>query len=132
MKPQRPSPEIKTTYKCKPTTYIYNIHREHSQTFIQHTIMQEKLLFVLNMENACIYKVFLSTACNKVSALLFYSLLTDFSHTLQLSKLSLLLTKNEIQNLFYLRGLFKLFPPTYLPYSIALNGMSSPTSGSRS
>jgi hypothetical protein len=33
--------------------------------------MQEKLLlFILNMENACIYKVFLSTACNKVSALL--------------------------------------------------------------
>jgi hypothetical protein len=82
--------------------------------------MQEKLLFVLNMENACIYKVFLSTACNKVSALLFCSLLADpllfYSQLLQ----------NEIQNLFYLRGLFELFPPTYLPYSITLNGLSSP------
>jgi hypothetical protein len=30
--------------------------------------------------------------------------------------------------LFYLRGLFELLPPTYLPYSIALNGLSSPES----
>jgi hypothetical protein len=32
------------------------------------------------------------------------------------------------ENLFYLRGLFERFPPTYLPYSITLNGLSSPES----
>jgi hypothetical protein len=89
--------------------------------------MQEKLLFVLNMENACIYKVFLSTACNKVSALLL-----SFLHYNYNSLTTTHYYQNEIRNLFYLRGLFELFPPTYLPYSITLNGLSSPASGSRS
>ena len=92
--------------------------------------MQEKPLFVLNMENACIYKVFLSTACNKVSSLLFCSLLADYPllHIL----LALDLLPNEILSLFYLRGLLDLFPPIYLPYSITLNGLSSPLSSCRS
>jgi hypothetical protein len=111
--------------------HTFTAYKEHSQTSIQHRIMQEKLLFVLNMENACIYKVFLSTACNKVSALLSSAL---YSYSPLLNSTSSLSTyyQNEIQNLFYLRGLFELFPPTYLPYSIALNGLSSPASGSRS
>jgi hypothetical protein len=33
---------------------------------------------------------------------------------------------------YFTWGLFELFPPIYLPYSITLNGLSSPPSGSRS
>jgi hypothetical protein len=87
--------------------------------------MQEKLLFVLNMANACIYKVFLSTTCNKVStpSLLLYSqILSSILSTTTTT------TKMRYKNLFYLRGLFERFPPTYIPYSIALNGLSSPLS----
>jgi hypothetical protein len=68
--------------------------------------MQEKLLLViLNMENACIYKVFLSTACNKVSAPLFCSLLADFL-------LSQLLTplQNEILKSLLPEGALRALP----------------------
>jgi hypothetical protein len=76
------------------------------------------------MENACFYKVFLSMACNKVST---PSLLLSHKFSSLLSKLALP-TAKEIQFIFYLRGLFERFPPIYLPYSIALNGLSSPLS----
>ena len=76
------------------------------------------------MENACLYKVFLSMAYNKVSAL---SILLSTRKSSSILSTSLL-TQNEIRNLFYLRGLFERFPPIYLPYSIALNGLSSPLS----
>jgi hypothetical protein len=128
MKPQRLlKPEIKNSCKC--LTYIYNII-EHSQTFIQHRLHAGKTASVyIKMENACFYKVFLSTACNKVSALLSSSL---YSQILSLLSMLALLTTKEIQYIFYMRGLFELFPPIYLPYSITLNGLSSPLSGSRS
>ena len=76
------------------------------------------------MENACFYKVFLSMACNKVST---PSLLLSHKFSSLLSKLALP-TAKEIQFILYLRGLFERFPPFYLPYSIALNGLSSPLS----
>jgi hypothetical protein len=72
------------------------------------------------MANVCLYKVFLSTAYNKVSALLFSSLLYANYY------------KMRPQNIFYLRGLLELFPPIYLPYSMALKGLSSLQIGSRS
>jgi hypothetical protein len=76
VKPQRPSPEIKTLLQMP--TYIHSQHTKNTHRHPFNTeYMQEKLLFYIKMENACIYKVFLSTACNKVSALLFCSLLTD-------------------------------------------------------
>jgi hypothetical protein len=66
-------------------------------------------------------RVFLSVDSNKVSDL-----------SLLLSSLYYSLLQNETKSIFYLRGLFELFPPIYLPYSIALNGLSSPQIGSRS
>jgi hypothetical protein len=126
MKPQRPSPEIKHTPANANLQYTSTTHKEHSQTFIQHRIHAGKTASVyIKMENACIYKVFLSTACNKVSAL---------SSALYSQILSTIPTYYQMRykNLFYLRGLLELFPPIYLPYSIALNGLSSPLSGSRS
>jgi hypothetical protein len=78
--------------------------------------MQEKLLlFILKMANACNYKVFSSSLwLFSDSLLIYYSSSTTY--------------KMRYENLFYLRGLFELFPPTYLPYSITLNGLSSPES----
>jgi hypothetical protein len=90
--------------------------------------MQEKLLFVLKWQMPVCTRVFLSTACKKVSALLSSALYSQILFNYN----STLLYKMRYENLFYLRGLFERFPPTYLPYSIALNGLSSPTSGSRS
>jgi hypothetical protein len=78
------------------------------------------------MENACLYKVFLISDCNKVSS---PSLLLSTRILSSHSTNSLL--QNEILYFIYRRGLFELFPPTNLPYSITLNGLSSPASGSR-
>ena len=62
-----------------------------------------------------LYNVFSSSDFDKVSA---PSLL---SKTLaELSYLFTLLTQNKIQNIFYMRGLFEFFPPSYVLYSIAL------------
>jgi hypothetical protein len=82
VKPQRPSPEIKPLLQM----HDNNIHLQHIKNTHRHPFnteyMQEKLLFVLNMENACIYKVFLSTACNKVSAPLSSALYTQILYYL--------------------------------------------------
>ena len=59
------------------------------------------------MENACNYKVFSSSLWHFLDS---YS--SNYKMRYWIS--------------FYLRGLFKRFPPTYLPYSITLNGLSSP------
>jgi hypothetical protein len=79
MKPQRPSPEIRHTPANANLQHTStHIHKEHSQTFINTEIHAGKTASVyIKMANACFYKVFLSTACNKVSALLFFSLLAD-------------------------------------------------------
>ena len=73
------------------------------------------------MENACLYKLFLSMAYNKVSA----PSSALYSQTLFYPRR---LTIKRYNRYFYMRGLFKLFPPIYLPYSIILNGLSSPES----
>jgi hypothetical protein len=53
MKPQRPSPEVKTTpAECINITYIHSIHKEHPQTSIQHRNAGKTALFILTMENA--------------------------------------------------------------------------------
>jgi hypothetical protein len=91
MKPQRPlKPEIKHT----PCNGMITIHKcihiyEHTHRHAYNDRKCRKNCSVLIMANACIfYKVFLSS----LSALLFCS--TCYSLTL----------KNEISNLFYLRG----------------------------
>jgi hypothetical protein len=109
--------------------YKHNIHSQHIKNTHKHPhdteIYAGKTASVyIKMANACFYKVFLSMACNKVSA---PSLFLSHRFSSLLSKLALP-TAKEIQFIFYLRGLFEHFPPIYLPYSIALNGMSSPLS----
>jgi hypothetical protein len=78
--------------------------------------MQEKLLFVLNMENACIYKVFLSTACNKVSALLSSAL---YSQILSILSTNYSLLQNEILKSLLPEGALRALPsnlPTLFNY----------------
>jgi hypothetical protein len=106
--------------------YKHNIHSHHIKNTHKHPhdteIYAGKTASVyIKKENAYFYKVFLSTTCNKVSA---PSLLLSHRFSSLLSKLALPTTK-EIQFIFYLRGLFERFPPIYLPYSIALNGLFS-------
>ena len=113
----------------------YSIHLQHIKNTHGHShntgIHAGKTASVyIKMANACLYNVFLSTTCNKVSALYFLLSTCRLSHTTSLLPLSFY---NEILKIsFYLRGLFELFPPIYLPYSITLNGLSSPKIRSRS
>jgi hypothetical protein len=82
--------------------------------------LQEKLLLFVLIKMP-LYKGVLSTNFNRVSA-------PSLCYSLSLS-LFLSLSKNkEDLSIFYMRGLFELFPPIYLPYSITLNGLSSPES----
>jgi hypothetical protein len=73
--------------------------------------MQEKLLLFVLIK-CLLYKGVPSAGCNKVSA-----------PSLSLSQIlyALLdLLKTRPKKIFYMRGLFELFPPSYLPYSISL------------
>jgi hypothetical protein len=68
------NPEIKQLLQMQ----TYNIHLQHIKNTHRHSFNTEihagKTASVyIKMANACLYKVFLSTACNKVSALLFSS-----------------------------------------------------------
>jgi hypothetical protein len=115
VKPQRLlKPEIKNSCKC--LTYIYNII-EHSQTFIQHRIHAGKTSSTyIKMENACLYKVFLSTACNKVStpSFLLYSQILSLLSTLFHPPL-----QNEINKSLLPEGALRVLPsnlPTLFNY----------------
>jgi hypothetical protein len=79
MKPQRPSPEIQPTpanaqLQHTSTTYIKNTHR-HPHNTEMHAGKTTSVC--IKMENVYLYKVFLSTAYNKVSTLPFCSLLAN-------------------------------------------------------
>jgi hypothetical protein len=77
VKPQRPSLEIQPTpanaqLQHTSTTYIKNTHRHPHNTEIH---AGKTASVYIKITNACLYKVFLSMTCNKVSALPFCSLL---------------------------------------------------------
>jgi hypothetical protein len=114
MKPQKTSNlEIKHLQM-----QTYNIHLQHiykhSQTFIQHRIHAGKTASVyIKMANAYIYKVFLSMACEKVSA----PSSALYSQILSISTNSLL--QNEILNFFLPKGALQALPsnlPTLFNY----------------
>jgi uncharacterized membrane protein YobD (UPF0266 family) len=102
-----------------------SIHLQHKLNTHRHSFntgnMQEKLLFVLN--GKCLFLQGVPEHDFNKSRLLLFSLysLKLFYYYKMRSKL-----------IFYMRGLFELFPPIYLPYSITLNGLSSPQIRSRS
>jgi hypothetical protein len=120
------------------TTYIYSI-KEHNERHPHNTEnMQENLLLVY-INAMPVYKgVPRAQTLTESQLFLFCSLLRDpltlTNSTLSLSLLSLLPDPIKMRSklIFYMRGLSELFPPIYLPYSITLNGLSSPQIRSRS
>jgi len=126
------NPENQTHFcKCKPTVYTYNIHSHHIKNTHKHSFntwkMQEKTAICIKYGKHLYF-----TRCFRARPVT-RSRLLSFTVSRRLSSiLASSLLQNEILNPFLPKGLSENFPLIYLPYSITLNGLSSPQMGSRS
>jgi hypothetical protein len=130
MKPQRPL-NYETKQLLQMHNYIYNIHSQLKRTLTDIHLTQKihagKTASVYIKNGKCLFV----QGCSQARPVTRSRLLLLLSTHRFSSILADLLLKRYHRS-FYMRGLFELFPPIYLPYSITLNGLSSPLSRSRS
>jgi hypothetical protein len=125
VKPQRPlTLKSNNPYKCIPNIHLQHIKNTHRHSF-NTEILAGKTASVCINKNASLQRC--SEHEIQQSLISFSTLSAYYFCAFSATFLPTPLYKRD-SKIFYMRGLFELFPPIYLPYSITLNGLSSPES----